>query len=83
MVVCMADVRWLSCDMFTCEYVVDDIGIIIKTAPIIKKFLGQHEDNLIKWASDNSKGFILKMRHNVLKTDPTAPVYYFTDIDNV
>jgi hypothetical protein len=81
MVACMADVRWISCDMFTCEYTVDAVGVIIKAAPIIKKFLGQHEDNLIKWASDNSKSFVFKVRHALPETDTT--VYYFTDPYNV
>ena len=79
MVVCMANVRRLSCDMFTCKYGVDDDGIIVESAPIIKRFLGQPESNLIKWASAKSKSFVVHIK-NELKVVEGDVTYCFTTL---
>jgi hypothetical protein len=40
---------WFSCHKFTVLVVCDDRGIITDTAPVARKFIGQHFDNLWKW----------------------------------
>lgn len=38
---------------FTCGFETDDEGYITKAAPIIKKFIGQHLNMLLRWVGDN------------------------------
>lgn len=38
---------------FTCGFSTDKEGYIIKSAPIIKKFLGQHLSMLLLWVGNN------------------------------
>lgn len=40
---------WLSSDQMTVEVVVDFDGKICKAAPIVRKFIGQPLDNLVRW----------------------------------
>jgi len=40
---------WLSSRKMTMGVDTDDKGIIINSAPIVRKFKGQHIKNLVKW----------------------------------
>jgi hypothetical protein len=40
---------YISCQRFTVAVSVTDIGIIKKSAPITRKFIGQHLGKLIEW----------------------------------
>lgn len=41
---------WLSCSRFTIQVNTDDNGIIVWTAPIARKFVGQPLQNLVRWS---------------------------------
>lgn len=52
--------RWfLSSKVMTIEVEVDDNGVIIKAAPIAKKFIGQKFDNLTTWMAKQG-GFMME-----------------------
>jgi hypothetical protein len=40
---------WCSCDKFTVAVEVDDQGIIVATAPMVRRFRGQRFTNLLRW----------------------------------
>lgn len=40
---------YVSAKFFTCAVVVDDDGIILKSAPIVRRFIGQSFENLMRW----------------------------------
>jgi hypothetical protein len=40
---------WVSSDKITVEAVVSDAGIVIDTAPVTKRFVGQPFSNLRHW----------------------------------
>jgi len=40
---------WLSCHRFTVQVNTDMAGIIVWTAPITRKFIGQPLTNLLGW----------------------------------
>lgn len=42
---------WLSCSRFTVQVNVDERNIIIWTAPITRKFVGQPLTNLLRWCA--------------------------------
>ena len=44
--------HWISCERFTVEVETDERNIIIRAAPIVRKFQGQPLANLLNWASD-------------------------------
>ena len=43
---------WVSCNKFTIGVTTDDSAakVITDAAPIVKKFIGQPLDNLLRWA---------------------------------
>jgi len=41
---------WLSCNRFTVYVECDEEGIILRAAPLVYKFIGQHFDCLVEWA---------------------------------
>lgn len=51
---------WVSCNKFTCGVEIDDEGIIIKCAPIVKRFKGQGIENLSKWMKKKFYGVQFK-----------------------
>lgn len=40
---------YVSCKKFTCYVETTNEGIILNTAPILKRFIGQNLDNLLSW----------------------------------
>jgi len=40
---------WLSCAKFTIQVEMDQDNVIVFTAPIVKKFVGQEFDCLVEW----------------------------------
>ena len=40
---------WLSCEKFTVQVDVDKDNVIVHTAPIVRKFVGQQFDRLVEW----------------------------------
>lgn len=49
---------------FTCVIEVNEKDIIIKTAPILRKFIGQNLQNLIKWCNSIGKTELIKLEVN-------------------
>lgn len=43
--------HWISCRVFTIEATTRD-GIVVKAAPIARKFLGQPLTHLLDWAGE-------------------------------
>lgn len=43
--------HWISCRVFTIEVVTRD-GVIVKAAPLARKFVGQRLANLLDWAGE-------------------------------
>ena len=41
----------VSCTLFTAQVDVNRSGIIVEAAPILKRFVGQHFNALLKWVS--------------------------------
>jgi hypothetical protein len=41
---------WVSCNKFTVGVTTDDAKVITDAPPIVKKFIGQPLDNLLRWA---------------------------------
>lgn len=41
---------WVSCKKFTVGVETDDQHVITDAAPIVRRFIGQHMRNLVKWA---------------------------------
>lgn len=54
--------HWISCRVFTIEVTTRD-GVIVKAAPLARKFMGQPLANLLDWAGEFGG-----LRHHVLKT---------------
>jgi len=48
---------WVSCSKFTIQVNIDDAGVIIWTAPIARKFIGQHIGALHTWMTLIAGGF--------------------------
>ena len=48
---------WLSSKRMTVGVEVDDAGIIRQAAPIVRKFIGQPVENLVRWMS-RQEGFV-------------------------
>jgi len=46
---------WVSCNWATGFVKIDDKGVIIETAPIFKKFIGQSIESLTTWLKKKSK----------------------------
>jgi hypothetical protein len=42
--------HWVSCNSFTVEVKVDERGVIVWAAPLVKRFLHQPIGNLLNWA---------------------------------
>jgi hypothetical protein len=42
--------HWISCAICTVLVTTGANGIIVKAAPMVRRFLGQPLDNLLKWA---------------------------------
>lgn len=42
---------WISCAKWTSRVVVDETGVIVKTAPVVRRFIGQPVENLLRWAA--------------------------------
>jgi hypothetical protein len=40
---------WVSCTKSTCEVELDERGVIVQAAPIVKRFVGQPFGNLRAW----------------------------------
>lgn len=40
---------WLKCNAFVVEVETDDLGVITKTPPIVRKFLGEPVEALMRW----------------------------------
>jgi len=41
---------WVTCCAFTVQVDVDDAGVIVFAAPMVRRFLGQPLDSLVQWA---------------------------------
>jgi len=52
--------HWVSCSRFTVRVDVVD-GVIVRGAPLVRRFVGQRLDNLLHWARS-----IGGLRHEVL-----------------
>jgi hypothetical protein len=50
----------LDCQKFNNEVITDDNGVIIETAPIFQKFIGQPISNLTKWIEKKFGKYTLK-----------------------
>lgn len=50
---------WLSCEAFTVEVEVDEEGYIKFAPPIVRRFIGQHIDNLLSWM-EKKGGLIIR-----------------------
>jgi len=55
---------WISCHAFTIGVTTNDSGIIIDSAPIVKKFIGQPLTNLTFWTMENFKDFQCRLLRN-------------------
>jgi hypothetical protein len=44
--------HWISCNKFTVEVETDARDVVIRAAPIVRRFQGQPLANLLSWASD-------------------------------
>ena len=40
---------WLSCSLMTVLAAVDEAGLIVETAPVTRRFVGQHVGRLVSW----------------------------------
>lgn len=40
---------WVRGTFFTCGIATDENGVIVQTAPVLKRFRGQHWNRLMKW----------------------------------
>lgn len=52
---------WLSCTKLTVYAETDEAGIVLRTAPITRKFIGQDLNNLIRWMSKFSEVSVEKL----------------------
>lgn len=51
---------WLSCSKLTCAFDVNDNDIVIKAAPILRKFCGQPKENLLRWVQNRFGDYLLR-----------------------
>ena len=50
---------WFSCNTFTCYVQTDENDLVTdKSAPIVKKFVGQHVKKLVGWIKRKHGGFM-------------------------
>ncbi len=61
----MSNEFWVATARFTCYVRTDKEGIIVETAPILKKFVGQPVQNLYNWISTFEENFTGPVRINI------------------
>jgi len=54
------DYIYVSCNKFTCRVDLDNKGMIVGSCPFLRKFTGQHFDNLEKWMNNRFRNIIIK-----------------------
>lgn len=61
----MMKTLWISNKKFTCQVESNENNCAINTAPILKKFIGQHVNNLVNWLDKNFPETIILVKEKI------------------
>jgi len=55
---------WYDNGKICCYIKINDTGVIIDTAPVLKKFINQKVENLISWTNQNFRYCVINLLYN-------------------